>query len=227
VIELWRVDLAAWDPSDEALLAPDERARAARFVGERLRRRFVTGRAALRRILGRRLGADPSRLVFGYGAQGKPSLVSGDGISFNVSHSADLMICALADGRRLGVDVEREPEGRELMAIARRHFSARELSEIEAAGPTELSARFNACWTRKEAAIKATGLGISTLLAAFSVPTRTGALRAAIEVPDLDGSAALTLESFDPAPGFAAAVAAEGDDWSLVERDDLSVAMAR
>lgn len=218
VIELWRIDLSAWDPADESLLAPDECRRAARFIGERLRRRFVVGRAALRRILGLRLGSDPSRLVFGYGEHGKPALVAGDGLSFNVSHSADLMLCALTDGRRLGVDVEREPEGDELMAIADRYFSARELSEIKAAGPAQLRSRFTSCWSRKEAAIKATGLGVSTPLAAFSVPTRPGALRAAIEVPDRHGRAAFTLESFEPAPGFAAAVVAEGDDWRIVER---------
>ena len=216
-VAIWRVDLDAWNAADEALLAADERARASRFLGERLRRRFITGRAALRRILGARLGIDPARLVFDYGTHGKPALAAGGRTMFNVSHSGGVMLCAVAEGRRLGVDIEKEPEGSELMAIARRYFSARELAELEGAGPAELRRRFTACWTRKEAAIKATGLGVSTPLAAFSVPTRPGALRCAIEVPEHDGRTALVLESFDVGAGFAAAIAAEGEDWSIVD----------
>ena len=74
-VRMWLIDLDAPDAdADSALLSSDETARAARFVFDHHRRRFVAGRAALRRILGAEVGRAPETLTFEYSPAGKPSL---------------------------------------------------------------------------------------------------------------------------------------------------------
>src|SRR5262249_57135930 len=92
-----------------ALLAPRERERANRFRDPLLGRRFIFGRAALRRVLGRCLGRDPKEIDFTYGAAGKPELVDlgTHGLHFNVTHSQAVAIIAFGSGRPAGIDTER------------------------------------------------------------------------------------------------------------------------
>ena len=79
------------------LLAADERSQANRFHFDRDRRRFIVGRGVLRSILGGYLRIAPDRLVFEYGAQGKPNLSSSHAslLHFNVAHSHEWAVYAL------------------------------------------------------------------------------------------------------------------------------------
>jgi 4'-phosphopantetheinyl transferase len=95
----WRLDHGAIE-----LLSADERARAGQFMFDRDRRRYIAARARLRIILARYVGQAPAALQFHYGPHGKPAL---DGISFNLSHSADLALLAVSRGTVVGVDIER------------------------------------------------------------------------------------------------------------------------
>src|SRR5689334_8727659 len=107
-IHIW---IAALDRSEEelqilhALLSVEERARAERFLQEIDRRRFVTARAILRRLLGSYLGQQPTELRFSYGEKGKPRLKPDSGFNFSLSHSAGHALYALAWNRELGVDL--------------------------------------------------------------------------------------------------------------------------
>src|SRR2546421_12655378 len=86
-----------------ALLSPDEIAKADRFAFPELRARSAAARGQLREILGAALERDPASLRFDYGPRGKPDL-SGAPLRFNVSHSGELALVALAL-REIGVDV--------------------------------------------------------------------------------------------------------------------------
>ncbi|HUP42520.1 MAG TPA: 4'-phosphopantetheinyl transferase, partial [Thermoanaerobaculia bacterium] len=109
-LQLWLADLDRPPvPLDRlaATLDPAERERAARFHFEVHRRRFTAGRGLLRRLLGELLGVAPEALVFAYGEKGKPRLVAGAAeLRFNLSHSANGALLAVARGRELGVDLE-------------------------------------------------------------------------------------------------------------------------
>jgi 4'-phosphopantetheinyl transferase len=158
-VALYTVDLdhARHDqPSLLQSLSPDERARAARFRFERDRRRFVAGRGALREILGEALGRPPSSIAFAYGPQGKPRLAA-DEIQFNVSHSEGLGLIAVAGDRRVGVDIERVRAKGSGMDVAKRFFSRAEVATLRALPRGLRTEAFFACWTRKEAYIKARG----------------------------------------------------------------------
>ena len=227
VVHVWRVPLAA-SADDlaraDALLAADERERADRFAFPDLRRCFVVGRAALRSILARYTGLQPAQIRFRYGARGKPSLdrpPRPDSIRFNLSNSHELALVAVSRGQELGIDVEwtgrpfPDAEG-----IAERFFSPAERATLRALPPSQRLAAFYACWTRKEAFIKARGDGLALPLDAFDVslaPDAPPALLAG-RGPAAD-VARWELHPLDLGPGYAAALVVEGRGCRVISFD--------
>jgi 4'-phosphopantetheinyl transferase len=203
VIEVAFIDVNAPDAVIETLaelLTAEERARADRYRFAEDRRRSIVARAATRRLVARRLHADPRALRIVEGEHGKPLLADG-ALHFNASHSGDLVAIAIHT-EAVGVDVERRREVSDAIALARRFFSPQELADVVAA--SDIAAAFFTIWTSKEALVKATGEGIGAAdLRAFTIPT-FGAWRAAAIAPPLDG--------------YHAAVAARGDDWTPAVR---------
>lgn len=176
-VDVWRtrVDVGAdLMARYENLLSDDEAAKAERYRIERKRVESIVSRGFLRRVLGVMLDVDGRGLVFGYGANGKPGLKrEGEGdnekVSFNVSHSGDVVLIAVTLGNKVGVDVEMVRESVEYEKIARRFFSAREVGELMELDESERRRAFFRCWTRKEAFLKARGEGISFGLDKFDV----------------------------------------------------------
>lgn len=165
-IDIVRVPLVVDDGELARLhswLAPDERARAARFLPI-VRRRFVACRGRLRTILGGVLGVRPAEVRFHYGPRGKPKLAEGgdDGWRFNVSHSADVALVALAR-TDVGIDVEVESPSHDSSwaeLVAPSILGVGELREwIGSLTETKVRSLL-AAWVAKEAVLKAAGLGI-------------------------------------------------------------------
>jgi 4'-phosphopantetheinyl transferase len=164
------VDLGA----HTALLDEQEFARFDRFHFDRDRARFAISHANMRRILAAYLTQPPERIRFISNRYGKPELAGErtGGIRFNLSHSQSMGMLALSPGIEVGVDVEDfrpiEPE------VARSSFSAGEIAELAKLQGHAWLAGFYACWTRKEAVVKAEGLGLSLPLDAFDVSLAPG-----------------------------------------------------
>jgi 4'-phosphopantetheinyl transferase len=194
-------------------LSADERRRANRFAFERDRRRFIVGRAWLRRQLASRLSLRPEIVEIEYGPRGKPVLparLADSGLRFNVSHSEDLAVYAFARGREIGIDVEAVRAIEDADAIAARFFSARENSAYRALDSRDKPLGFFSCWTRKEAFIKALGDGLYHPLDSFDVSLAPGEPARLLRVGGVPGDrCGWNLESFSPAPGFVAAVVTE------------------
>jgi len=174
-VHVWLADLDP-PPADgrrlSALLSDDERERAQRFHFERDQRRFAVGRGILRDILGLYLDWDPGRLMFAYGARGKPMLSRGCGdgtLRFNLSHSQEVGLIAVARSREVGVDIEHIRPMRDIEAMASRSFSRQESAALFGLSPERRQRGFFACWTRKEAYLKAIGDGLAFSLDAFAV----------------------------------------------------------
>ncbi|HSH05286.1 MAG TPA: 4'-phosphopantetheinyl transferase superfamily protein, partial [Anaerolineae bacterium] len=153
-----------------------EQTRAARFHFEHLRHHYTAGRAILRHLISHYLQLTPASIRFSYNQYGRPQLShpQNDTFQFNLSHSGDWLTYAFALGHPLGIDVEQIRPLDDAPSIAQRFFSPRE-NEIWATIPPHLQpqAFFN-CWTRKEAYIKAHGLGLSLPLDAFDVTLQPG-----------------------------------------------------
>jgi 4'-phosphopantetheinyl transferase len=205
-VELWLMRLDVDAEALErmrALLSGDELARAGRFHFLRDAARFVAGRGSLRMVLGALLTVDPGQIRLVYDTHGKPELAEPfdrEGLRFNLSHSEGIAICAVARGRRIGVDIERVRPLADWDAIAERMFTPQETRVLRGLPETERLEAFFTCWTRYEARIKASSEALD-------------------RARDLPSSGEWTLRTLRPVPGYLAAVAVEGPISRLVCRD--------
>jgi 4'-phosphopantetheinyl transferase len=203
----------------EGHLGSGERKRAARFHRSVDRERFVATRGLLRELLGQALNLEPAAVEIVVGEDGKPALEPGTGdLRFNASHSGERAAFALAWGREVGIDVERVRDDFELERVARRTFSPSELEAWRAMPPPERRETFYAAWTRKEAYAKGRGkglgLGLDRIETALGPGGRLRVLEGGHPV-----APAWTVADLDLGPGYAGAVAAEGEDWRLIVRE--------
>jgi len=198
----------------QRLLSMDERRRSERFHFEEDRRRFIIRQGILRKILGRYLGVEPSRLQFCYGKNGKPALADTFGkekVRFNSSHSEGLALYAFTHDREIGVDVEHIRDIPEMEQITERFFSARENAVFHTLPESKKKEAFFNCWTRKEAFIKATGDGLSLPLDRFDVSLVPGEPARLLGIDgDSKTASRWLLQDLKPAPDFAAAFAVKG-----------------
>ncbi|WP_419940754.1 4'-phosphopantetheinyl transferase superfamily protein [Candidatus Palauibacter sp.] len=200
-LHVWRVDLAACDEGDGvALLSSDEWARAARLVSAGARTRFSRARIALRRLLAEYVRLSPGELALEYGEHGKPRLAreterDRTPLFFNLSHSGDLALFAVGEAGEIGVDIERIRPLRHLEGLARDHLSAGERELRPDWSAIEARPEFFRVWARKEAMLKAAGLGLSRPL------SRVDTIRGLLE-----GRPYWLLDLL-PGDGFAGAVA--------------------
>jgi 4'-phosphopantetheinyl transferase len=201
-------------PSDsdkiKGFLSFDEREKAGRFVFERDRQRYIIRRALLRMILGRYLALRPAEILFRYNLYGKPMLDNKD-LFFNLSSSFDCTIYAVANGRQVGVDIEKVRAFSEMKSVARRSFSPAEFKFFCSREKAAKQKLFFKYWTRKEALIKAIGSGLSIPLDTFDVSSDAGKPVRPVEIELNKGNQShWIIFDLDHRPGFASAVAVEG-----------------
>ena len=218
VVHIWRASLDLPGARIQHLkqtLTVEERTRASRFRFSTDRSRFIAARGILRAILGQYLDRDPHTLRFAYNGYGKPFLLEEPGedpIQFNVTHSQGLALYAFTRQGEVGIDVEQiTPEHKDYEALAQRFFSAAEVRELFAVPAEQRQEAFLNGWTRKEAYIKARGLGLSLDLRQFDVSLTPGAPAALLANRETGQEHILwSLNELAPGPGFIAALALKG-----------------
>jgi 4'-phosphopantetheinyl transferase len=221
-IHVWRASLDLNRPRAQGLehtLTPDEVGRAKRYRFPKDRERFIVARGLLRAILGRYLNTAPAQLRFCYGPSGKPAVAAqsgGNGIHFNLSHSHNLALYAVARNRRVGIDLEHIHPIPEISGVVEQFFSSQEKAVFRALAPDKQLAAFFRCWTRKEAYIKARGQGLALALDQFDVSIAPGKPARLLKVSgDRREASHWSLCELLPAYGYVAALAVEGHGWSL------------
>lgn len=177
----------------------------------------------LRFLLGQYLSMDPAALTFGVSSRGKPELAGGDGprrLTFNLAHSGEMIVCAFAAGRRIGVDVEVLRDDVDVLEIADGQFSPMEAASLRAMQPAERLPAFFRCWTRKEAYVKARGEGLGFPLNQFAVSFLPGDPPAfqwfADDVTEIER---WSMADVPLADGYAGAVVVEGKRMDLICRN--------
>jgi 4'-phosphopantetheinyl transferase len=201
------------------ILSDDERMRAVRFHFKRDGRRFIASHGILRSILGRYLNVEPRQLRFRYGPHGKPYLKEGfsdSDLRFNLAHSNDLALYAVAMAKEVGVDLERINREIEYEQVAKRFFSPIERETLQTQ-PVELRPdSFFVVWTRKEAYVKAKGEGLSLPLGSFDVSLAPEEPAELLRVRNNPQEAPRwSLQDLNPGGDYKAALAVEGHEWQL------------
>jgi 4'-phosphopantetheinyl transferase len=190
------------------VLSADERERAARYRWERDRRKFIVGRGRLRHELGARLGRAADEIRFRYGANGKPGLDGDRGLSFNLSHSDDLMLVAICNGHDVGVDVERLRPFPEMAGVASEFLTRAELDRLSSVDEAERLVTVYRMWTRREAWLKARGVGLSVPLESLDLDVcRDGRATPGAAGEGCSGVVG-EVHDLTPASGYVGAVAA-------------------
>jgi len=193
-VEVWQIDLSRGPRASAASLSAAERARAARLLGAGQAERWMAARSALRELLGERLGVAPAAVELAAGEHGKPE-VPGAALRFNVSHTGEFALIALA-GREVGVDVERLD--RTSRAVERTLTPG---ERATAPGHEELLR----IWCRKEALAKAIGGGLGWAPERF----------------DTTAPGPYTLADVPVRAGYVAALAVAGDALEVIMRERL------
>lgn len=187
-VDLWRseLDREGWPTHD--LLPEAERKRAERLKSPAGRCRWTASRWALRRALARYLGEDAFDFLLG--PQGKPALVANaTGLRFNLSHSGDRALIAVAQDREVGVDIERIDPDRNALELARHGLDPVAAAAVRAAPEESRAIAFYRAWVRREAAAKCLGSGLAAPLPLTPV----------------------AVSLLDAGPGYAAALAVAGE----------------
>ena len=218
-VHVWRASLTVSETrlaDFDAILAEDERARAARFRNPLHGAHYTVGRGVLRMLLGRYLRRQPPDIHFSYSEYGKPFIKDGAALRFNLSHSQELALYAFTLQREIGIDIEylRAVPARD--QIAEQFFSPNEIEVLRALPAAQQDTGFFNCWTRKEAYIKAHGEGLSLPLHQFDVTLAPGDPATLLETRvALDHADRWTLQALLPGGNYVAALAVEGHDWTL------------
>jgi 4'-phosphopantetheinyl transferase len=192
------------------LLSQDECQRAERFHRPADRRRFIAGRGFLRMIISAYLALPPGQLRFTYNEYGKPA-VSDDqndrALNFNLSHSAELILYAVTRRRAVGIDIEYIREDFATLEIAEHFFSKDEVEALKLLPADQRATGFFNCWSRKEAFIKAKGMGVSYPLDRFTVSLSPYGPPALLKVDDDEREVARwKMYELKPGAGYAAAM---------------------
>ena len=221
MVHVWRADLgleAEYLRRLEQNLSADDRKRASRFRFARDRARFIGARGLLREILALYLNASPGRMSFGYGAHGKPFLAGKHNtLRFNMSHSRDEMLLAVAHMREVGVDVEDVRNiGLAVDELGDTVLSEPEKQALARFRGEDRRTTFLRFWTLKEAFIKADGRGVSLPLERIDVSAPEGRVAVLNEATgEWRTSSRWELRTLALVPGYVAALAAEGQDRRL------------
>lgn len=147
-------------------LDPQEQERADRFRFAHDRERFILGHGLLRDVLGARLGQHPAEVVTRRGEFGKPFLADSD-LHFNLSDTKDAVLVAVSPGAPIGADIETMHRDTDHHAVSKHYFTPTEVMSIPAGEAGKH--RFLELWTRKEAVLKASGVGIMDDLRSLDV----------------------------------------------------------
>lgn len=164
-VYVWHAELNCTDSqlyAFEKIISPDELIASKRFVKESDQKKYIASKAITRDILSRYLQVLPNDIEFVLSEHGKP-FVKNNALHFNVSHSGDCFLMGVTLDHPIGVDLEYVRENNDYLALAKRFFAASECQAIKNKDD------FYRCWTRKEAFIKAMGLGLTFGLSNFEV----------------------------------------------------------
>lgn len=228
---IWRV------PLDESLtgtlishcrkiLAPEEIERAQAFRSPGKGNRFILYRGALRILLSHYTRYGPGRIRYQYGPNGKPSLShprffpSGTDLEFSLSNAGDFALIGITRGQDFGLDIEQVRPVADAPDQVARFFTPDETRELAALPPEHRLHGFFNGWARKKAFVRALGEGFAQTMPRTEVTLAPGSPPRLKRHALLPGDESRWMMfSFEPAPGYTAAIAVKSTRTDLSFRD--------
>jgi 4'-phosphopantetheinyl transferase len=218
-VQVWGILLEIADselPRAASILSQDERERADRLISEEHRRRSMAAHAMLRSILSRYCGASPEQLVIRRTSDGKPVLSDYPSIQFNLTHSHGRALIAVARDQEVGVDLEQVRRDVDVVRIAKRFLSERDLTSIEHGDPALRHERFLKAWVAREAVFKADGRGMTFPLDRDYLELTGDGTEGCLVLGSAGSDEKRRRVHFlSLSSGWIGAVAAEGTDWTV------------
>ncbi len=214
-VHIHRIDINSakhFIPQLEQTLTAEEKSRILKFIFEKDRIIQTLSRAILKDILGRYLSIKPAGVSILNDEYGKPFIdhtLNPDNITFNLSHSGNMILYAVSRNRNVGIDVELIKEIDSIDDLIKQNFSQDETGTLLQLTGRDKTDAFYSCWTRKEAYVKAMGKGLSYPLDKFTVSVFHGEDNSLLHDENNDVSQ-WTLKEIPSYPGYAAAAAVEG-----------------
>lgn len=222
-VELWtRRRLLNADSADQALsiLSSDERRRANSFRNATARNRFIGRHAHLREVLAVYLDDEPANIPLISRLNEPPRLDVPSALRLSLSSSDDVSVVAIAQGRSVGVDIERLDREVDMSAVAATVFSHRERQAMKSVHSLKRQALFFQIWARKEAFVKALGAGFQRDFKSFDVvsdiATASDETKTVVHDHEANDDRTYWLVQDVAGPSdFALACCAEGSNWSF------------
>jgi len=171
------------------LLSDEEKERSERFKFYKHRKAFIASHGFLHSVLSYYINTPANEIKFSHGEQGKPSVLeelNPEKIQFNLSHSNNMAILAVCKKHSLGIDIEYAQRKTDWSGISKRFFTQKEQQQFFTLNEATQKDAFFQIWTRKEAHMKVTGMGLSLSPSQFeiSVPPAAAAFLGNLENPD-------------------------------------------
>ena len=201
---------------DPAILPPEDIQRGKRFVKEVDQKRFYTCYRLLRKILGNYLEINPIDIIFENNQYGKPAILSSQNprnLQFNISHSKHHLFFGFCLDYAIGVDIEETDRKLNVNDLAKQVLSEQELDIFMRLPEEDKIIGFFNAWTRKEAFVKAIGMGLHFPLKKFSVTFTPDQAETLLDIQDdRYKKEAWSLKHFDISETVIAAVAIDNLD---------------
>lgn len=160
-VHVWRIHAGSASAAAPSFLSRDETRFARRFHNPLHAQQWAFFRSALRDILATYCGVSAADIAFRHSAYGKPGLEEHAGLYFNQTHSKALSLLAVTELAPVGVDVEHTRHLDSMESMAELVFTRAECESLRERPPHRRQNAFYDLWTRKEAALKANGMGLS------------------------------------------------------------------
>lgn len=217
--QVWGVLLEIADselPQATSVLSREEQERAEQLISGGHRRRSIAAHAMLRAILSRYCGASPAQLAIRRTPDGKPVLSDYPSIRFNLTHSHGRALIAVARDREVGVDLEQVRREVDVVRLAKRFLSERDLTFIEQGDPAQRHERFLKAWVAREAVFKTDGRGMTFPLHRDYLELTGDGTKGWLVLGDpASDEKRRPVRFLALDPGWIGAVAAEGTDWTV------------
>lgn len=220
-IHVWLFPLNTTPPSIKRfypLLDDGEKERSERFVHFMQRKRFIAAHGFMRSVLAMYVRQPADGLQFDTGDHGKPFMIHHTSLHFNLSHSQDMAVLAVAR-QDIGIDVECINRKNDWQKIMQRFYTESEQKKILSLPEMLQQRAFIEVWTRKEAHMKVTGQGLHLAPGQFTVtvPPEPAALLAQNNNQDVSQWKMFDIELPTFARDYCACVSHRGHSSQVVK----------